>query len=118
MAFSLTHPAHRTLAALLYEFGLQCRCMPSEKNPGGFHRAPLLTKQQLGDMLGVSRVTVLGWVHAGKLKPSAVDDEHGWPLFDLNDVLAIARNAIRAGLASSLVDNPLPGPAPSKLPPR
>jgi hypothetical protein len=112
------HPANRTLASILFDYGLRCRAVPSEAQPNGMHRTALLTKQNLADLFGVSRVAVLGWVKAGKITPARHDEENGWPLFDLDDVLAIARNAIREGLAPALLANPLPGPAPTKIPPR
>jgi hypothetical protein len=112
-----SHPAHTTLASLLYHYGLRCRDVIPD-TPGGMYQTPLLTKQNLADLLGVSRVSVLGWVQTGKLVPLKDDPETGWPLFNLDDILAIARNAIREGLAPALLTNPLPGPAPTKVAPR
>lgn len=115
--FTSSHSAHTTLASLLYCYGLRRRgVIPC--TPGEMYRTPLLTKQNIADLLGVSRVSVIGWVRTGKLVPVEYAQRTGWPLFSLDDVLAIARNAIREGLAPVLLSNPLPGPAPQKATPR
>lgn len=73
-----SHPAHTTLASLLYHYGLRCRDVIPD-TPGGMYRTPLLTKQNIADLLRVSRVSVIGWVQTGKLVPFTYDKRTGWP---------------------------------------
>lgn len=103
------------MPATLFAFGRRCLSLPTRS---GFHETPLLTKQDVADLLGVSRVTVLGWVQTKKLVPTTQDRATGVPLFDLTEILVIARNAIRAGLAADLMADRMPGPAASTLAPR
>lgn len=108
-------PAGRSkLPKALYEHALRCIGLPP--TVPGFSSAPLLTQQNLADLLGVGRTTVINWILAGKLTPVLVEQYPPRKLFSLEQILVIARNAIRERRAPALLVKGMPG-RPSAIKP-
>lgn len=94
------------LPRMLYAYGL--RCIGRSPTALKADPIPLLTQQNIADLLSVSRVSVFNWIQAGKISPVKIEEKPHRKLFSIEQVLTIAANAIREGRAAALLAKPMP----------